>query len=124
MARPPATISRWWTICGTRSRSERPQLKPQLRVKRPPNRAGCCSEKAAYLFRVEWLERFKPGWRNWQTQRTQNPPTFGSWGFDSPSRHHNPAHLGSSESASTLGEYLFFLGFTFGFAACFLGLVP
>src|SRR3981081_99312 len=32
-----------------------------------------------------------PGWRNWQTQRTQNPPTFGSWGFDSPSRHHaNP----------------------------------
>jgi hypothetical protein len=28
-----------------------------------------------------------PGWRNWQTQRTQNPPTFGSWGFDSPSRH-------------------------------------
>jgi hypothetical protein len=31
-----------------------------------------------------------PGWRNWQTQRTQNPPTFGSWGFDSPSRHHYP----------------------------------
>ena len=30
----------------------------------------------------------QPGWRNWQTQRTQNPPTFGSWGFDSPSRHH------------------------------------
>ena len=29
-----------------------------------------------------------PGWRNWQTQRTQNPPIFGSWGFDSPSRHH------------------------------------
>lgn len=28
-----------------------------------------------------------PGWRNWQTQRTQNPPTFGSWGFDPPSRH-------------------------------------
>jgi hypothetical protein len=22
------------------------------------------------------------------TPRTQNPPTFGSWGFDSPSRHH------------------------------------
>lgn len=29
----------------------------------------------------------KPGWRNWQTQRTQNPPIFGSWGFDPPSRH-------------------------------------
>ncbi len=27
------------------------------------------------------------GWRNWQTQRTQNPPGFGPWGFDSPSRH-------------------------------------
>src|SRR3984885_9814855 len=33
-----------------------------------------------------------PGWRNWQTQRTQNPPTFGSWGFDSPSRHHHFCH--------------------------------
>ena len=30
-----------------------------------------------------------PGWRNWQTQRTQNPPGFGPWGFDSPSRHHD-----------------------------------
>jgi hypothetical protein len=30
----------------------------------------------------------RPGWRNWQTQRTQNPPSFGFWGFDSPSRHH------------------------------------
>jgi hypothetical protein len=29
----------------------------------------------------------RPGWRNWQTQRTQNPPGFGPWGFDSPSRH-------------------------------------
>jgi hypothetical protein len=29
------------------------------------------------------------------TQRTQNPPTFGSWGFDSPSRHHlkNPQNI-------------------------------
>jgi hypothetical protein len=32
----------------------------------------------------------KPGWRNWQTQRTQNPPGFGPWGFDSPSRHQPP----------------------------------
>src|SRR4051812_42617500 len=29
-----------------------------------------------------------PGWRNWQTQRTQNPPGFGPWGFDPPFRHH------------------------------------
>src|ERR1700754_4400370 len=29
-----------------------------------------------------------PGWRNWQTQRTQNPPRATSWGFDPPSRHH------------------------------------
>ena len=29
----------------------------------------------------------QPGWRNWQTQRTQNPPGFGPWGFDPPSRH-------------------------------------
>ena len=34
-------------------------------------------------FRIKhFLE--EPGWGNWQTQRTQNPPTFGSWGFDSP----------------------------------------
>ena len=31
----------------------------------------------------------KPGWRNWQTQRTQNPSKATSWGFKSPSRHHN-----------------------------------
>ena len=30
---------------------------------------------------------FQPGWRNWQTQRTQNPPRATSWGFDPPSRH-------------------------------------
>jgi hypothetical protein len=29
----------------------------------------------------------RPGWRNWQTQRTQNPPIARSWGFDPPSRH-------------------------------------
>src|SRR5271155_2009809 len=29
----------------------------------------------------------QPGWRNWQTHRTQNPPGFGPWGFDPPSRH-------------------------------------
>ena len=29
----------------------------------------------------------RPGWRNWQTQRTQNPPRATSWGFDPPSRH-------------------------------------
>src|ERR1700683_4025805 len=29
----------------------------------------------------------EPGWRNWQTQRTQNPPIARSWGFDPPSRH-------------------------------------
>ena len=33
------------------------------------------------------LAFLRPGWRNWQTQRTQNPPGFGPWGFDSPSRH-------------------------------------
>jgi len=32
-------------------------------------------------------ELVAPGWRNWQTQRTQNPPIARSWGFDPPSRH-------------------------------------
>jgi hypothetical protein len=35
----------------------------------------------------------KPGWRNWQTQRTQNPPIARSWGFDPPSRHHKIKQL-------------------------------
>src|SRR5580698_5661587 len=36
----------------------------------------------------------QPGWRNWQTQRTQNPPGFGPWGFKSPSRHQHFLILG------------------------------
>jgi hypothetical protein len=35
----------------------------------------------------------KPGWRNWQTQRTQNPPRATAWGFDPPSRHHKYNNL-------------------------------
>ena len=35
----------------------------------------------------------EPGWWNWQTQRTQNPPTARSWGFDPPSRHHKINNL-------------------------------
>ena len=34
-----------------------------------------------------------PGWRNWQTQRTQNPPIARSWGFDPPSRHQDNKRL-------------------------------
>jgi hypothetical protein len=35
----------------------------------------------------ETMTSTEPGWRNWQTQRTQNPPIARSWGFDPPSRH-------------------------------------
>src|SRR5246127_5617821 len=45
-----------------------------------------------------------PGWRNWQTQRTQNPPTFGSWGFDSPSRHQHNLHRMSGWMAGTSAQ--------------------
>ena len=38
------------------------------------------------------LQTGQPGWRNWQTQRTQNPPTARSWGFDPPSRHQDKPH--------------------------------
>ena len=37
--------------------------------------------------RVKLTAASEPGWRNWQTQRTQNPPRATSWGFDPPSRH-------------------------------------
>ena len=30
----------------------------------------------------------KPGWRNWQTRRTQNPVLVREWEFDPPSGHH------------------------------------
>ena len=30
-----------------------------------------------------------PGWRNWQTRRTQNPVLAREWEFDPPSGHHN-----------------------------------
>ena len=43
--------------------------------------------------RVKLAVRPSPGWRNWQTQRTQNPPIFGSWGFDPPSRHQQTKEL-------------------------------
>ena len=29
-----------------------------------------------------------PGWRNWQTRRTQNPVLSREWEFDPPSGHH------------------------------------
>ena len=50
----------------------------------PATRAGRfrCQAEAAKLIR--YLPS-KPGWRNWQTQRTQNPPRLiTSWGFDPP----------------------------------------
>jgi hypothetical protein len=49
-----------------------------------------CSQRVQIpipLLKPAHLEFLKPGWRNWQTQRTQNPPTARSWGFDPPSRH-------------------------------------
>ena len=43
-----------------------------------------------------------PGWRNWQTQRTQNPPIARSWGFDPPSRHQDYKRLISGPSRFTI----------------------
>ncbi len=47
----------------------------------------------------------EPGWRNWQTQRTQNPPRATSWGFDPPSRHHQqPKSLTPTPSQCVLSH--------------------
>jgi hypothetical protein len=51
----------------------------------------------------------EPGWRNWQTQRTQNPPTFGSWGFNSPSRHQPQSPHGTRVASTMLPPRLGFL---------------
>src|ERR1035438_8834728 len=92
------------TICGTlpgkskmgqHPQKHKPTLKPTFWKRYLRSRDRCCSEKRSYPFKVEWFESFTPGWRNWQTQRTQNPPGFGPWGFDSPSRHQ---HLQATDS--------------------------
>jgi hypothetical protein len=46
----------------------------------------------------------RPGWRNWQTQRTQNPPGFGPWGFDPPSRHQDSKGLTGNQSKGSAPE--------------------
>jgi len=33
---------------------------------------------------------------------TQNPPTFGSWGFDSPSRHHRYGFFGEAAGVQNM----------------------
>jgi hypothetical protein len=48
-----------------------------------------CRPQMRRWIRLRWLVQIhEPGWRNWQTQRTQNPSEAIPWGFDSPSRHH------------------------------------
>jgi hypothetical protein len=51
-----------------------------------------------------------PGWRNWQTQRTQNPPRATSWGFDPPSRHQDKTHkMNSLQRPKPLSPRGFFM---------------
>src|SRR5579859_3912412 len=86
-----------------RPEREQPTRKPTFPRTHLRNRGRCCSEERVYLFQVEWLESSAPGWRNWQTQRTQNPPGFGPWGFNSPSRHHiSVAMLHTAREQSSL----------------------
>ncbi len=47
----------------------------------------------------------RPGWWNWQTQRTQNPPTARSWGFDPPSRHHKNQLLTANVFSDQRGDF-------------------
>ena len=48
----------------------------------------------------------RPGWRNWQTQRTQNPPIARSWGFDPPSRHQQNKRVIGKRSSLSGGRFL------------------
>ncbi len=41
-----------------------------------------------------------PGWRNWQTRRTQNPVLAREWEFDPPSGHQSSCSLRSAHDAS------------------------
>ena len=44
-----------------------------------------------------------PGWRNWQTRRTQNPVLAREWEFDPPSGHH---HFDTPSMVSTTGALM------------------
>jgi hypothetical protein len=44
-----------------------------------------------------------PGWRNWQTRRTQNPVLAREWEFDPPSGHH---HFNTSVSIPTISAFV------------------
>src|ERR1017187_6452538 len=57
-----------------RPEREQPTRKPTSPKTHLRNRGRCCSRKWCYFFQAERLESFTPGWRNWQTQRTQNHP--------------------------------------------------
>jgi hypothetical protein len=53
------------------ARTRAPTRKPTFPKTHLRNRGRCCSRKWCYFFQAERLESFTPGWRNWQTQRTQ-----------------------------------------------------
>ena len=45
----------------------------------------------------------RPGWRNWQTRRTQNPVLAREWEFDPPSGHHGPPANGRNFGKTPIG---------------------
>ncbi len=47
-----------------------------------------------------------PGWRNWQTRRTQNPVLAREWEFDPPSGHHHFDSCGTPFTVSTTGALM------------------
>ena len=85
-------VPRQTLLYSLQSQNRRPDLSPTHRVG-ATNRL--CNTEFALLL---------PGWRNWQTQRTQNPPTARSWGFDSPSRHQGSQPLYKKRSPDKTGR--------------------
>src|ERR1700733_8001415 len=83
---------------------------------RPADWFGLCdTEREGYGCRPSIKlsgELVAPGWRNWQTQRTQNPPRATSWGFDPPSRLQDNKWL--MWKTATPSEWPFLFGGCFG----------
>ena len=67
--------------------------------------------------RLKLIKPKKPGWRNRQTQRTQNPPRATSWGFDPPSRHQDSKNF-TCKVASPEREAVFVGGCFTCYLAC------
>ena len=65
--------------------------------------SGCLSPRKAAICRIKYFHEV-PGWRNWQTQRTQNPPVLSTLGVRLPLPA--PARINEKQWFTRLGDWM------------------